>query len=44
MRYDWVPAVLDRHDASLPERNFLEGSNGEEDMVVGRIAGIGGKP
>lgn len=41
-----VPAVLDGHHAGLPERNLLEGLDGEEEMVVGRVAdaaGVGGE-
>jgi len=41
-----VPAVLDGHDAGLPERNLLKRLDGEEEMVVGRVAvaaGVGGE-
>jgi hypothetical protein len=34
----FIPAVVDGHDAGLPERNLLERLDGEEEMVVGRVA------
>jgi len=44
---EWhIPAVLDGHDAGFPEGNLLERLDGEEEVVVGRVAvaaGVGGE-